>query len=106
MLADEPRTLAYKTAIERNAKFLRGKVDMICSFYQSGYQCLKDRVGRSGCHLLWVHLNRNISLDFQGIKTYDMSKNSPFPYLFTDIRQAAKLALARGQMPVKCWSGQ
>ena len=46
----------------------------------------KDRVGRSGCHLQWVHLNRNISLDSQGIKTYDMSKNSPFPYLFTDIR--------------------
>ena len=24
---------------------------------------LKDRVGRSGCDLLWLHLNHNISLD-------------------------------------------
>ena len=24
---------------------------------------IKDRVGRSGCDLLWLHLNDNISLD-------------------------------------------
>ena len=39
---------------------------------------LKDRVGRSGCDLLWVHLNHNISLNLQGKETYDISKNSPF----------------------------
>ena len=49
---------------------------------------LKDRVWRPGCDLLWVHLNRNNSLNFQGIKTYDMSKNSHFPYLFTNIRNS------------------
>ena len=31
------------------------------------YYCIvlsvKDRVGRSGCDLLWMHLNHNISLD-------------------------------------------
>ena len=52
-------------------------------------QCMyrfKDRVGRSGCDLLWVYLNHNIFLNLQGTKTYDMSKNSPFSYLFTNIR--------------------
>ena len=33
---------------------------------------LKDRVGRSVCDLLWVHLNCNISLNLQGIKTNDI----------------------------------
>ena len=36
---------------------------------KNGYKSVKDRVGRSGCDLLWVHLNLNVSLSFDGIKT-------------------------------------
>ena len=39
------------------------------------HACVKDRVGRSGCDLLWVRLNPNISLDILGINTNEISKN-------------------------------
>ena len=47
---------------------------------------IKDNVGRCGCDLLWVPLNLNNSLDFQGIKAYHTWENSPFSYLFTETR--------------------
>ena len=46
---------------------------------------LKDRVGWSRRDSPWAHLNDDISLDIQGIKTYEVSKNCSLVYLFPDV---------------------
>ena len=42
--------------------YIRNPLFPIAVFISMLWQ-LKDRVGRSGCDLLWLHLNHNISLD-------------------------------------------
>ena len=55
------------------------------AYFSRSIHIIKDRLGKSGCDLLWVYLNLNIHLNLKGIRHKICKKNSPYSYLFVDI---------------------